>query len=104
MLNPFLTHTCPSLLFERSVFRELRSDFVFLFKTLNEIPLSKQNSTRWEAAFCGVTSGTKLFAYVPQKRPPGLSYMSQAVNGGDMNMYAIVELGFSEEDERVYVK
>ena len=27
----------------------------------------KQNSPRWDAAFCGVTSGAILFAYVPQR-------------------------------------
>ena len=27
--------------------------------------LCKQNSPRWDAAFCGVTSGAMLFAYVP---------------------------------------
>ena len=29
--------------------------------------LSKQNSPSWDAAFCGVTSGAILFAYVQQK-------------------------------------
>ena len=29
-------------------------DFEFLF--FDEIPLSKQNSPRWDAAFCGITS------------------------------------------------
>ena len=28
----------------------------------DEIPPSKQNSLRWDAAFCGVTSGAILFA------------------------------------------
>ena len=36
--------------------------FILFF---DEIPLSKQNSPRWDAAFCGVTSGAILFAYVP---------------------------------------
>ena len=31
----------------------------------DDIPLSKQNSPRWDSAFCGVTSGAILFAYVP---------------------------------------
>ena len=31
----------------------------------DEVPISKQNSPRWDAAFCGVTSGAILFAYVP---------------------------------------
>ena len=38
--------------------RVIRSNFSFL------IHESKQNSPRWDAAFCGVTSGTILFAYV----------------------------------------
>ena len=32
----------------------------------------KQNSPRWDAAFCGVTYGAILFAYVPLKRTPVL--------------------------------
>ena len=40
------------------IFRGIRSDF-------DEISLSKQNSPRWDAAFCGVTSWAILFAYVP---------------------------------------
>ena len=31
----------------------------------DEVPLSKQNSPRRDAAFCGVTSGAILFDYVP---------------------------------------
>ena len=31
----------------------------------DEFQASKQNSPRWDAAFCGVTSGTILFAVVP---------------------------------------
>ena len=35
--------------------------------------MSKQNSPRWDAAFCGDTSGAILFANVPLKlRMPGL--------------------------------
>ena len=33
----------------------------------DEISLSKETSPRWDAAFCGVTFGAILFAYVPQK-------------------------------------
>ena len=33
----------------------------------DENSLSKQNSTRWDAAFCGVTFGAILFAYVLYK-------------------------------------
>ena len=36
----------------------------FIFRGVS---LCKQNSPRWDAAFCGVTSGAMLFAYVPQK-------------------------------------
>ena len=41
--------------------------FIFLSDFFDEISLCKQNSPRWEAAFCGVTSWAMLFAYVPQK-------------------------------------
>ena len=47
------------------IFRGARSDFLFFIQFFDEIPLSKQNSPRWDAAFCGVTSGAMLFAYVP---------------------------------------
>ena len=49
------------------IFRGVMCDFYFFFSFLDEISLCKQNSPRWEAAFCGVTSGAMLFAYVPQK-------------------------------------
>ena len=39
----------------------------YLFFFFDEISLSKQKSPRWDAAFCGVTSGAIRFAYVPQK-------------------------------------
>ena len=35
--------------------------FYFIFI---EIPVSKQYSPRWDATFCGVSSGAILFAYV----------------------------------------
>ena len=31
----------------------------------DEIPPSKQNNPRWDAAFCGVAPGAILFVYVP---------------------------------------
>ena len=37
------------------------------YPIFDEFSLSKQNSPRSDAAFCGVTSGAMLFAYVPQK-------------------------------------
>ena len=46
-------------------FRGVRCDFDFFISFFDEISLSKQNSPRWDAAFCGVTSGAVLFAYVP---------------------------------------
>ena len=36
-----------------------------LLSFFDENKLSKQNSPRWDAAFCGVTSGAILFAFVP---------------------------------------
>ena len=43
------------------IFRDIRSNFSFF----DEIHKSKQNSTRKNATFCGVTSRATLFAYVP---------------------------------------
>ena len=44
-------------------FREIRSDFE-LIQVFNEISPRKQDSPRGDAAFCGVTFGAILFAYV----------------------------------------
>ena len=46
------------------IFRGIRSNFSF-FTFFDEIHVSKLNSPRWDAAFCDVTSGGILFAYVP---------------------------------------
>ena len=35
-------------------------DFEILFQFFDELPLSEQNSPKWDAALCGVTSGAKL--------------------------------------------
>ena len=40
--------------------------FIIFISYFDEISLSKQNSLRWDAAFCSVTSGAILFAYVQQ--------------------------------------
>ena len=45
------------------MFREIRSNFSFLFH-FDEIPVSKQDSFRWDAAFFGDTSGAILVAYM----------------------------------------
>ena len=50
-----------------SSFRGSRSSFFFFISFFNENLLSKQNSPRWDRAFCGVTSWAILFVYVPQK-------------------------------------
>ena len=47
------------------IFRGILSDLFIFFLFFYEYPLSKQNSPRWDTAFCGVTSGAILFAYVP---------------------------------------
>ena len=49
------------------IFRGVKSDFYFFYLIFDEISLCKQNSPRWDAAFCGVTSGAILFAYVTEK-------------------------------------
>ena len=46
------------------IFRGVRCKFIFI-SFFDEIHLSKQNSPRWDAAFCGVTSEAILVAYVP---------------------------------------
>ena len=46
-------------------FRDIGSKFPFLFFLFGENYVSKQNSPRLDAAFCGVTSGAILFVYVP---------------------------------------
>ena len=49
------------------IFRGVRSDFYFFLSDFcDEISLGKQNSPRWDAAFCGITSAAMPFAYVPQ--------------------------------------
>ena len=47
------------------IFRGVRSDFYFFISFFEEISLCKQNSPRWDAAFCDVTSGAMMFVYVP---------------------------------------
>ena len=51
------------------------SEVIFLnsIQFFNENSISKHNSPRWDAAFCGVTSGVIMFAYVPIKGTPGLN-------------------------------
>ena len=43
------------------IFKGIGNNFLFF----NENYVSKQNSPKWVAALCGVTSGAILFAYVP---------------------------------------
>ena len=40
---------------------------VIFISFFHEISLCKQNSPRWDAAFCGITSGAILFANVPHQ-------------------------------------
>ena len=60
LVNPYLTNEFShhyNLCESTSIFRGVRYDEIS--------SLRKQNSPRWDAAFCGVTSGAILFAYVP---------------------------------------
>ena len=50
------------------IFRDITSNISFIISFFHEIHVSKQNSPRWDTAFCGVTSGAILFAYVPLVR------------------------------------
>ena len=64
--------TCDEWTFPSLSFGFIESSFVlgasgviFIFISFfNEFPLSNHNSSRWDAAFCGVTSGAILFTYV----------------------------------------
>ena len=48
------------------IFRGIRGDFSnFLISFFDGIHVNKQNSPRWDAAFCGVISGAILCLYVP---------------------------------------
>ena len=65
-LNPYLTNGFShhyQLDESTFVFRGVRSDFLSFNQFFDENSLSKQNSPRWDAAFCGVTSGAIMFAY-----------------------------------------
>ena len=67
-LNPLVTNGLyhPYHLDEPTlVFRGIRSSFSFLLNFSDANHKSKQNSLRWDAAFCGVTSGAILVACVP---------------------------------------
>ena len=45
--------------------------------SFEDIHVSKQDMPRWDAAFCGVTSGAIRFAYGHMKRTPGLCGLSK---------------------------
>ena len=62
LMNRFSHHYHLESIF---IFRGIRSDFYFLSLFFDKITLCKQNCPRWDAAFCGVSSGAILFVYVP---------------------------------------
>ena len=45
------------------IYRGIRGDFIF-YSFFNGIHVRKQNSPRWDAVFCGVTSGATLVIHV----------------------------------------
>ena len=47
--------------------RGIGNEFFIFISFFDENHVSKQNSLRWDAGFCGVTSGAILFAYVTLK-------------------------------------
>ena len=69
LFYPYLTNGFPVIINSVSPLSFLGVlGVIFVFYLIfDEISLCKQNSPRWDAAFCGVTSGAILFAYVPQK-------------------------------------
>ena len=46
------------------IFRDISSIFFIFILFFDEFHVSKQNSPKWDAAFCGVTSGAILFVYI----------------------------------------
>ena len=66
--NPYLTNGLShhyQLGESTFIFSGVRCDFNFFISFSDKISLCKQNSPRWDAAFCGVASGAILFAIVP---------------------------------------
>ena len=65
--NPYLTNELSHHYHLGESTFNFRSDYYFFISFFDEISLCKQNSPKCDAAFCGVTSGAMLFAYVPYK-------------------------------------
>ena len=66
LMNPLVMNGLPNpyhLGESTFIFRGVRSNLSF-FSFFDEIQESKQKGPRWDAAFCGVTSGAILFAFV----------------------------------------
>ena len=82
LINPLVTNglSHPYLL-DESTFILGASDifFSFFISFFDEIHKSKQNSPRWDAAFCGVTSEAILFAYVQLKKDARLIWVKNNV-------------------------
>ena len=75
LLTPQMTNglsSCYHLDKSTFIFRVIRCCFKVLFNFFKEISLSKRYSPRWNAAFCGVTSGGYTVCKCPIKRTPGL--------------------------------
>ena len=63
VINPFMDFPIVYWVIPLSSLGPLGVIFKF-YSIFNEISLSKQNSPKWDAAFCGVASGAILFAFV----------------------------------------
>ena len=63
------------------IFRVLRYDFkILLFPFFDEIPLSKQNSTRWDATLFGITSMmSHTVCLCPIQRMSGLNGLRRVI-------------------------
>ena len=69
-INPYLMNGfshCYQLGESTFIFRGVRSDFYFLSHFSMKFLCANRIAPDMNAAFCGVTSGDILFAYVPQK-------------------------------------
>ena len=67
IINIHMTNGLSHPLWMSPLFGGASGVFFIFISFFDENHVSKQNSPRWDAAFCGVISGAFRFAYVPQK-------------------------------------
>ena len=58
------------------IFRGIKSAIFIFISFFDEIPVNKQNSPRWDAAFCGVTAGL-FYLPMPHKKDARLIWVNE---------------------------